>query len=342
MLLAAFISFFLSIATVLFITPRLIERIKARDLLGKDMNKVGNPRIPEIGGLSVFFGFSLGLVAALFAFSYLHIIDLNITLILAAFCTIALVAVIGFVDDLLGWKSGIKQWQHALMPVFAALPLMAVKINNPAMNIPFIGPLPTEIMIPVFGYVSFGLFYSLFFVPAGVTGASNAANMLAGFNGLEAGLGALIHGSILIVSLYLGIAESAVISAAVLGGLLGFLRFNWFPAKIFGGDSLTLLYGAAAAAAVIVGDMEKIGILLFSLFFVELLFKARHGFKSECFGLPQEDGTLKASPNGGSLTHWVMRQGKFTEKQVTQIILGMQTAICLVVLSLVYFKWMVV
>ena len=258
---------------------------------------------------------------------------LNLTAVLAAFSTVFIVGVIGILDDLVGWKKGIEQWQHALFPIFAALPLMVLPdtINTTVLTLPFFGP------------VNFGILYSVLVVPIAITGASNAVNMLAGFNGLEAGMGTMITGTLLLVGVllpadYPGKTETIILMAAMFGALLAFLHFNWFPAKIFGGDSLTLMIGASIAAVAIVGNLEKIAMLLFALYFIELLIKAKHKFKSECYGIPQKDGRLKPDPNGGSITQWVMRRGSFTERQVVLIILGMQTLVSLFVLFLFWFK----
>ena len=78
-----------------------------------------------------------------------------------------------------------------------------------------------------------------------------------------------------------------ILGIAMIGALIGFLLFNWFPAKIFGGDSLTLMIGANLAVMSIIGNMETIGVIIMVLFFVEFLIKAKYKFQSECFGIPQ-------------------------------------------------------
>ena len=310
----------------------LIPRFRTRGLIGVDMNKLEKPEVPEMGGIGVMFGFAFAIMVALAAYRMLDF-TLNLTAVLAAFSTVFIVGVIGILDDLVGWKKGIEQWQHALFPIFAALPLMVLPdtINTTVLTLPFFGP------------VNFGILYSVLVVPIAITGASNAVNMLAGFNGLEAGMGTMITGTLLLVGVllpadYPGKTETIILMAAMFGALLAFLHFNWFPAKIFGGDSLTLMIGASIAAVAIVGNLEKIAMLLFALYFIELLIKAKHKFKSECYGIPQKDGRLKPDPNGGSITQWVMRRGSFTERQVVLIILGMQTLVSLFVLFLFWFK----
>ncbi|MFH1239728.1 MAG: glycosyltransferase 4 family protein [Candidatus Diapherotrites archaeon] len=330
MFLSILIIFIISFIITYAAMGPIIRRVEGRGLVGKDMNKLRNPEIPELGGVGVLFGFIMAMMAAIFIFHYLETLNFDLQIILAGFCTILIIGFLGLVDDLIGWKHGVKQWQHALIPLFAALPLMALKVGTATMIFPFVGA------------VTFGIWYSLIIVPIGVTGASNAFNMLAGFNGLEAGQGILIGTTFLAIALMTGSVEVVVIMTALLGALIAFLRFNWFPAKIFGGDTLTLPIGASFAVAAIVGNMEKIAVLLFAIYFIELLLKAKTKFKAECFGIPQKDGTLKADPKGGSITHVIMKMGKFKEQHVTLIILGMQTCLCILTFALFYFRILVV
>lgn len=328
-MIAGLIIFAISFIVTFSIVPLLIPRLRARGLVGIDMNKIEKPKVPELGGIFIVMGFSAGVMASIFMHTYLNMLQLNLTMLLAAFATILIIAFIGLIDDLIGWKIGLKQWQHALLPIFAALPLMAIEINNAPMHIPLLGQMPSIVFLPFFGGVTFGLIYSLILVPIGITGASNAANMLAGLNGLEAGLISLILATMLSVSFITGKYEAFVIALALLGSFLAFLRYNWFPARVFGGDTLTLMGGAGIASVAIIGDMEKLGVFLMGLYFIELILKARTRFRAESFGIPQKDGTLKAPEQIGSLTHVVMRCGRFTERQVVLILLSAQMLICI-------------
>lgn len=333
-LLGSFIAYLVTTA----IMPFLIDRMTKRGITGKDMNKYSKPPIPEMGGIGVFFGFTAGVTSVIGVLSYFNYvkpgsIELNLTSLLAAFLTILVIGFIGVFDDLIGWKNGIRKWQHALLPVFAALPLIIIPQTIST----------TSITLPLIGSVYVGIFYSLFFIPLGVTGASNAVNMLAGFNGLEAGLGSILSFSMLLAFVFLPFGgeakiEAIILMASMLGALIAFLKFNWFPAKIFGGDSLTLMIGAGIAAASIIGGLEKIAFMFFILYFLELAFKSRHKMQSECYGIPQKDGTLKPDPRGGSLTQAIMKSGKgnLTEKQVVANILAIQAITCVTVLVLAF------
>jgi len=255
-LAASFLFTYLSI-------PWFIPRLMKAGIEGRDMNKPGHIMVPEMGGLAIVGGFIVGILLAISLSTFRLIdLDINLTYVLACLSTVAVTALIGVIDDLLRLDQKVK----ALLPLFAALPLVAVRAGV------------TQMTIPLVGEVEFGLLYPLLLVPLAITGASNATNMLAGFNGLEAGLGVLMCSAVSVVALSFGRVEAAVISFAMLGALLAFLKYNWNPAKILIGDVGTLSIGAAVASAVIVGNIEKVGIILIAPFFAELYLKARGRF----------------------------------------------------------------
>jgi UDP-N-acetylglucosamine--dolichyl-phosphate N-acetylglucosaminephosphotransferase len=89
----------------------------------------------------------------------------------------------------------------------------------------------------------------------------------------------------------------AVIAFSAVGSLLAFLIFNWNPAKIFPGDSLTYGIGALIAVIAILGNMEKIGVILFLPFIIDALWslmpEAKGGKKVEAFGRVNKDNSLE-------------------------------------------------
>ncbi|MAG18447.1 MAG: hypothetical protein CL944_03170 [Candidatus Diapherotrites archaeon] len=323
--LSLFFVFLSSFVLTYLVTPVLIRKITARGLTGRDMNKLMGKPVAEIGGIAPLLGISLGIIVAIFVSTYLGFFEFDLTILFAAFLTIFMVGFIGVIDDLIGWKKGIRQWQHALFPLFAALPLMAIQAGTDFLVLPFIGP------------VSIGIFYSLLLVPLGITGASNAFNMLAGFNGLEAGLGIIIISTLSLIAFMTGYPEALIIGIAIIAALLAFLRYNWFPAKVFGGDSLTLMIGAAIATISIIGNMEKVAITLIGLHWIELVFKGRYKFQTESFGIPQKNGTLKAPKKIGSFTHFLLSIHPMKEQQLVLVILGLQVILSVVVLFLFFF-----
>ncbi len=306
------VALFASFVGTYLLTPVVAKRLEEARITGNDMNKKSRPELPSLGGLSISAGFVFAMLINVAAHK-------NIQL-LAAMTTILVVTLVGLVDDLLHTSQRTK----ALLPVLAAAPLVAVNAGKASMTLPFLGS------------VELGVLYPLIVLPLGITGASNAVNMLAGLNGLEAGLGAVMHATVLFTALsIMGVHPeaywAALISASMLGALLAFLKYNWHPAKVFIGDVGTLPIGCALAAAVVLGDMEKLGIILIVPYLFEFLLKARTGFKGESFGFQRKNGTL-GTKEVNSLTHVVMKAGKFTEPQVVAVLLGIEAVFGLLAL----------
>lgn len=265
-------SFLVSNFSVRLLAPRL----KAAGMVGKDVNKQTRPEVAEMGGLAIVIGFSAGIILAIALNTFIGM-EFNILYILAGLVTIHALAFIGILDDLLS----IPQWVKALMPLLAAVPLIAVTAaGSTSMAIPFIGP------------VDLGLFYILVLIPVGVAVASNLTNMLAGFNGMEAGMGSVIFAFMVMIAWSQGNIEMLVFFIPMLGALIGFLPMNWYPAKVFPGDVGTLTIGAALATGVIIGNVESVGALMLSLFVVDFFIKLANRFPSSKWWGENKGGKL--------------------------------------------------
>ncbi|WP_199616797.1 glycosyltransferase family 4 protein [Paenibacillus alkalitolerans] len=86
-----------------------------------------------------------------------------------------------------------------------------------------------------------------------IVGVTNAINLIDGLDGLAAGVSAIATGTILVLALMTGNVTVAVLSSVLLGSILGFLVFNFHPAKIFMGDSGALFLGFSLATLSVLG-----------------------------------------------------------------------------------------
>src|SRR3989344_2572694 len=102
-------------------THLLSPRLQRFRITGQDMNKPTKTEVAEMGGLAVVAGISAGVMLAVFLQSFFGF-EFNLIYVLAAVIAVHTVAFIGIVDDLLG----IPQWLKALLPLIAAVPLVAV------------------------------------------------------------------------------------------------------------------------------------------------------------------------------------------------------------------------
>ena len=324
-------SLIVALGSAFYLTKRWIPAARYFGLVGKDMNKYAQPEVAEGGGISVVIGITLGLFSYLFLKAFI-ITPTHLVEIYSVISVILLAGLLGFADDILGWKKGIRQRRKVLLSAAIALPMMTLTLLHPEYNT----------------FSSWGIplwFYALIMVPIGIIGASNAVNMVAGYNGLEAGLGAIILATLAIQAYILQemwVAYMAIIGVAA---LLGFLYFNWYPAKVFPGDSLSYSLGAYIGALVILGNIEIFGVLLFPLFFLDfiLYFKARkidNMGDVQAFGVPDENGHLELPYekiyDSCHLAIKIQKKlmGYATERGVVIILLSIQALISLIVLLL--------
>ena len=313
--------FVISYAVTFFSFPIIIPRLKEAGIVGKNMNSKAQEEVPEMGGLIMTIGFAAGIIMAIALRTYYDVfLTVDLTSILAALATILIVMLIGIFDDLVSVSQGVK----AFMPVFAALPLMAIKEGHCLMK------------IPLDGVINFGIYYSLILVPLGITGAANAINILAGFNGLEIGMGMVMMGSLAIIAYLLGEVTAFIILIAALGALLATVYYNWYPAKILIGDVGTLSIGAIIASAVIIGNFEMAGIILIIPYFVDFLIKAKNHFPSKDWWGIYRSGKLYCPDNGPvGLCQLIMKLfGGISERNLVLVLMGIEVVLGVVAILL--------
>ena len=311
----------------LVVTPKITQYLIKINVIVKDMNKKDKPLVPISGGLGVATGFFIGIMLYLFINTFFYEDTENLTFLLAAVLSILIITLIGFIDDLsvkLGEKGiylGLKQWQKPLLTLFAAIPLMVINAGTSVVSLPF------------FGQINLGIIYALILVPVGVVGASNMVNLLAGFNGVEAGMGIIYTGMLGLFAYLHGGTVAAVIAFITFGSLIAFFIYNKYPAKILPGDSLTYLLGAVMVSIAILGNIEKAALIASIPFFVEFVLKFRGKFKKQSYGYWKNGKIQSLYKKIYSIHHFFTITGKFTEKQITYFSILIELFFC----SLIWF-----
>jgi len=332
---AAFLSFVFTYA----LTPYFIRFCRATGIVGRDVMKRERVIGADMGGPGVITGFLTGVFfyigMSIFLFGQIP----ELIYLLASISTILIITLIGIFDVLTALmkqkegpgifermkRKGIPGWVYFLVPLPAAVPLAAVNAGVSSMSLPF------------FGRIELGILYPLVLVPLAVLCCSNATNFLAGFNGLEAGMGFVLHLTLGLFAALNGKSAAALVALTFAFALLAFLRYNWYPAQVFPGD-LNYTIGAVCICVTVLGNMERFAILCFTPWIVEAFLKGVSGFRAESYGVIQDDGSVKP-PDGGtnSLTHIVMRLGHFKEHQVTAILIAVEVLVCIISFVLVRF-----
>lgn len=172
-------------------------------------------------------------------------------------------AAIGFADD---YVKVVKRRSVGLTPIQKMVPqaLIAVVLSVLAYLNPYIG---SELLIPFTDYtINLGVFYIPIMVIV-IVGVVNSANLLDGLDGLCAGSSMLDFGAFALIAISLAATESgldpdlfntALFSGAMCGAILGFLRFNTYPASVFMGDVGSFAIGGALVAVAIVTRLTLI------------------------------------------------------------------------------------
>jgi UDP-N-acetylglucosamine--dolichyl-phosphate N-acetylglucosaminephosphotransferase len=315
----------ISFATTYFIFPGVIANFKRAKIVGKDMHKPGQPEVAEMGGLIIVAGFSSGIITISALETFLSgLLSIDLIKIFAALSVVLIMALVGNVDDLIG----VRKVPKAIIPLLGSLPLVAIKAGHTLMNIPFIGQ------------VDFGILYPLVLVPIGLTGAANAFNMLAGFNGLEIGMSIVAAGSLAIIAYSIGATTSFLLLVAALGALIATLRYNWYPAKVFIGDTGTFSLGAIIASAVILGNFETAGIIIIIPYALDFILKAINRFPSKGWWGVYKNGKLYCpGSRPAGLAQLVMKLcGGITERKLVLTFIGIE-AVCATIVILLYARF---
>ena len=280
-LICAFVlAFLISSAFGKFLVPWLKDR-KAEQMvkeIGPDWHKTKNGT-PTMGG--IMFIAAAALVCLTVGFdSMLHGRFVHIYVLLFAL----VFGLIGFLDD---WEkvrhkqnTGLSAKSKFLLQLAAALVFVLLMRQTgylqPNLYVPFSGRI---IHMPEWLYFVFAAFV--------IVGTVNAVNITDGVDGLATGtsIPVFLFFVVLTMAWGAGYAELGIFASGMVGGLLGFLLYNYNPAKVFMGDTGSLFLGGAIAALAFAFDMPLVLITLGILFIIETLsdiiqvgyFKLSHG-----------------------------------------------------------------
>jgi UDP-GlcNAc:undecaprenyl-phosphate GlcNAc-1-phosphate transferase len=221
-------------------SPAIIRFATRRGVLDQPGERKPHDKpVPTLGGTAVFSGV-MAAVFVCFPFLPKELRPDEIYAVMGISLGAALCFIIGLFDDLFGLRPGRKFLFQVL--VAAGGILFGIKIG-------FLSGIRTEfIYLPVALTVILTILW--------ITALMNAVNLIDGLDGLASGITAIAAAAFLVLGLMQGQIAAALLSAAVLGASLGFIPFNFHPAKIFLGDSGSLLLGYLLATISILGPFK--------------------------------------------------------------------------------------
>jgi UDP-N-acetylglucosamine--dolichyl-phosphate N-acetylglucosaminephosphotransferase len=319
------ICFSISFFVTLFATPSWIKRAKKHGLVGQDVHKLDKRKVAEMGGIAVILGFIFAILSYVALTINQPNTEKNTLMVLGILCSLLMTTVIGIIDDILGWKIGLRQYEKPILTLIATIPIAILLIGDNTLLLPFLGS------------VNIGIVYSVLLIPAIILITTNGFNMLAGYNGLEAGQGIIILGTLGAIAFKLGNFWPGTIAFIMVFGLAAFLIHNFYPAKVFPGDSLTYSVGALIGIVAIVGHLEMTLLILFIPYGIEFFLKMRGKFQKESFAKLHKDGSLYVTGIYG-LEHVMVRIiSKFKKVREYEVIIS----VWIIQLILGVITWMV-
>ncbi len=252
------LAFVISIVASMIIIPVLrkckVGQIERDDGPQSHLKKQGTP---TMGGIII----ALTIVAVT---AFLFVLNINSDSKTAwNILPLSLVAVgfglVGFVDDfkklVLKNTKGLKPSYKmiGLLIIAVAYTIYLIKVLNIGTET-YIPIIKQYINLPIWLYVPFAIFVLL--------GTTNAVNLTDGIDGLATSVTTIIITALTVISIMLGIREVTLIGCVLIGACLGFLIFNLHPAKIFMGDTGSLLLGGVISGIALYLKMPFILVVL--------------------------------------------------------------------------------
>ena len=231
--MSLYIKVFLIGLIITYISTPLIRRIaiKFEAVDEPDKRRVNKRPVPNLGGIAIYLGFTAAVL-----FGSEPAAD-RTGIIMGG----SLIMLIGVIDDIYELRPSVKLFGQLL----AAIVLVFSGVSIEFISNPF-----SDSMI----------YLGIFAIPVTIlwiVGVTNTVNLIDGLDGLAAGVSIIAAVTLFVVSLQEGQFITAILTAALAGSALGFLRFNFYPARIFMGDGGAMMIGYILASVSIIGALKS-------------------------------------------------------------------------------------
>jgi UDP-GlcNAc:undecaprenyl-phosphate GlcNAc-1-phosphate transferase len=224
--------FLVAFAVVVILTPAVGRVARVLGVVDEpgEARRMHLRAVPRLGGLAIFLGIFIPGLA------FLDLSGAYRGILLGA----AVATAVGMADDFRGLPWALKLAGQCVAAGIAIH--FDVYIDR--------------FSFPILGVHELPYWFSVIVTVIWIVGMMNVINLLDGMDGLAAGISAIAGATFAVLALELGRPEAAVLSAIVAGACLGFLRHNFYPARIFMGDSGSHLLGFILATVAIQGALK--------------------------------------------------------------------------------------
>ena len=199
---------------------------------------------PTMGGIMIIIAMVIVTVGACIYFTVNNQIDVAHKILPVLLLTLGF-GLIGFIVD---FKKLVLKNTEGLKPSYKMLGLLIISVAYVAYLIYGL-KIGTETYIPIWKqYIDIPIYLYIPFAIIVILGTTNAVNLTDGIDGLASSVSAIILTCLTVIGIMIGRPEISVFGSIVIGAVLGFLMFNLHPAKVFMGDTGSLLLGGVISA----------------------------------------------------------------------------------------------
>lgn len=266
-ILMIFVTAALVFAVTVLISKFVIPILKSHKV-GQKILEIG-PRwhkskegTPTMGGICFILAILIVMTGVFVYYAFAgrvsKLIPLALTLGLAT-----MNGMVGFIDDytklVKKQNEGLLAYQKFLLQLAVAAIYVTVMTK--------LGYINTVLYIPYFGIEwEMGWLYYLFALVL-ITGIVNSVNLTDGIDGLASSISLVVGAFLCVCAIALGNTSLGLVSGALIGATLGFLVYNFYPARVFMGDTGSLFLGGMTVGAAFVMNNPLL-VLVFGLMFV--------------------------------------------------------------------------
>ncbi len=237
-------TFVIACVSTAILTPfsiRLAFKVGARDV-PKDERKIHTKPMPRIGGTAFIVGFFIATLIMFICCNIDRSVNFSEFNLWGFFIGAIVISIVGLLDDVRSDEKGLKPTTKLLGQLIAAFCVVLSGARILYIDIPF---------LEIYGLNDL---ISIVITVCWVVGVTNAINLLDGLDGLASGVSAIAVFSLLVIFILNGTAQiPLILVAALLGGLIGFLPYNFNPAKTFMGDVGSNFLGYTLATVSMLG-----------------------------------------------------------------------------------------
>ena len=249
------LSFFISIIISLIVIP-ILKRLKVGQIERDDgpQSHLKKQGTPTMGGIIMII--SIAILTFIMYIAHFKQ-EQNVIMKLIPVVLVSLgFGLVGFVDD---FKKLVLKNTDGLKPMYKMIGLLIISVG---FSIYLLG-LGTETLIPIFKtYITIPLLFYIPFVIFVMLGTTNAINLTDGIDGLATSVTTIIVACLTVIGITNEVKEVVILGSIVCGVNLGFLLFNMHPAKVFMGDTGSLLLGGVVVSMALYLKMPFILIII--------------------------------------------------------------------------------